>query len=551
MRESLPLRGLAIGALVGAVGAISNVFVSLKAGWSLPVMTTAAVVGLGIARAQRNAFGAREAVVATSLASATAFMTGGGNMAAVPATAMLGFATPSPAALIAWFAVTAAAGTLLAPLLARAVHNLRFPTATATATLLMESNTAGIHDPAENQANSNSGNNNGSGAPASGTASAPRSALWIATAAGAGFAALRRIAGVPATLAGPYTFGLDTSALLAGVGALMMWTTAWSTVVGGLLTYGVIAPRLVASGLVEADASYRSLVSIMVWPAASLLVASSLTELALDARKLLRRTEAATPRPRLVGLVLVVAVAVLLGREAFHLAWPVLLASVPIAVVFAYVAARSMGETDAVPTRALAPLAQATVALVGDGVAGPLLAPNLTGAAAIHAADTLGSLKLAATLDVPTALALRVRLAGNVLGAIVVVLTLRIVAPDLRALPTAELPAPAVLVWKSVAEVVGTGHLPSTMHLPIALGALAGVALAALARNERLAPYVPSPMGIGSGMVLPASTALSIFIGAVGRRVLSPRHGLAVTMAIASGVIAGESIVGLALQLLR
>jgi uncharacterized oligopeptide transporter (OPT) family protein len=52
-------------------------------------------------------------------------------------------------------------------------------------------------------------------------------------------------------------------------------------------------------------------------------------------------------------------------------------------------------------------------------------------------------------------------------------------------------------------------------------------------------------------MVLPASTAISIFAGAVARRFLEPRRGLAVTMAIASGVIAGESLVSLALQLHR
>lgn len=102
-----PARALLIGAAVGAVGAISNVFVSLKAGWSLPVMTTAAVVGLGVARAQRRELGAKEAVIATSLASSIAFMTGGGNLAAVPAGAMLGLPVPSAPALVVWFALTA------------------------------------------------------------------------------------------------------------------------------------------------------------------------------------------------------------------------------------------------------------------------------------------------------------------------------------------------------------------------------------------------------------------------------------------------------------
>lgn len=516
-----PARALLIGAAVGAVGAISNVFVSLKAGWSLPVMTTAAVVGLGVARAQRRELGAKEAVIATSLASSIAFMTGGGNLAAVPAGAMLGLPVPSAPALVVWFALTAILGTLLAPLLGRPLRELRFPTATAAATLVRH-------------------------APSSG---APRSALWVSTLGGGVLALIRGVARVPSTIGDVWTFGVDPSLLLVGVGSIMTWTTAWSTLLGGVVTYGLIAPRLVAAGM--AEASYRSLVAVMVWPAASLLVTSALTELALDARKLLRRSDVAAPRRRLLAPLAAALVAVALARYVFELAWPVLLASLPIAVVFAYVAARSMGETDAVPTKALAPLAQATVALAGSGVAGPVIAPNLAGAAALHAADTLGSVKLATILEVPPEVAVRVRVAGCVVGAVVVVLTLHVLVPDLRALPTKELPAPAVLVWKSVAEVVGTGHLPASMHAPIVAGAVLGVLLALLARAPRLAPYVPSPMGLGSGMVLPGSAALSLFAGALARRALEPRAGLAVVTAIASGVIAGESLVGLALQLRR
>lgn len=192
------------------------------------------------------------------------------------------------------------------------------------------------------------------------------------------------------------------------------------------------------------------------------------------------------------------------------------------------------------PTKALAPLAQATVALAGSGVAGPVIAPNLAGAAALHAADTLGSVKLATILEVPPEVAVRVRVAGCVVGAVVVVLTLHVLVHLSRA-PDKELPAPAVLVWKSVAEVVGTGHLPASMHAPIIAGAVLGVLLALLARAPRLAPYVPSPMGLGSGMVLPGSAALSLFAGALARRALEPRAGLAVVTAIASGVVAGES----------
>ena len=122
------VRAIAIGVGVGAIGAVSNVYVSLKVGWSLPVMATAAVVGLTIARATGRALTAREGVILTSLASATAFMTGGGNVGAISVLAMLGEETPGMMATIAWFATTAVLGTSVALVIGARVRALASPT---------------------------------------------------------------------------------------------------------------------------------------------------------------------------------------------------------------------------------------------------------------------------------------------------------------------------------------------------------------------------------------------------------------------------------------
>jgi uncharacterized oligopeptide transporter (OPT) family protein len=83
----------------------------------------------------------------------------------------------------------------------------------------------------------------------------------------------------------------------------------------------------------------------------------------------------------------------------------------------------------------------------------------------------------------------------------------------------------------------------------------AGVVLALLDRllptRARARDWVPSAMGIGSGMVLPASSAIAIAIGAVIRSACERRLGASHTAALAAGAIAGESLTGVVVQLAR
>jgi len=67
----------------------------------------------------------------------------------------------------------------------------------------------------------------------------------------------------------------------------MSFRTGWSLLLGGLLTYAVLAPALVERGTVGA-VSYRAIVGWTVWPGAAILVASGLTSFALDWRSVAR-----------------------------------------------------------------------------------------------------------------------------------------------------------------------------------------------------------------------------------------------------------------------
>jgi uncharacterized oligopeptide transporter (OPT) family protein len=116
---------------------------------------------------------------------------------------------------------------------------------------------------------------------------------------------------------------------------------------------------------------------------------------------------------------------------------------------------------------------------------------------------------------------------------------------------TPEWPAPAVVTWKAVAEVLarGIGAIPPgalpAMAVAAVLGLLSGLA-------ERLLPLaiarrLPSAPALGLAFVIPAWTSISLFLGALGALVLArlvPLWAERRTVTLAAGLVAGESLVG-------
>ena len=92
------------------------------------------------------------------------------------------------------------------------------------------------------------------------------------------------------------------------------------------------------------------------------------------------------------------------------------------------------------------------------------------------------------------------------------------------------------------------------MKLLIAVGALSGIVLVVL---ERMLPkhkkYIPSAIGFGLAFTLPASNCISMFLGALIVLVLEktkPRVAEGYVVPVASGVLAGESLIGVVIALL-
>jgi uncharacterized oligopeptide transporter (OPT) family protein len=580
----LTVRAVVAGMLIGAVMCLSNLYVVLKTGWSLGVTITACILAFAFfqgARAlglSRRPFGELENNAMGSVASAAGYMTGGGNMAALPALLMLTGVRPSGWGLVFWFAAISMLGVFAAIPIKRQLINreqLAFPMGTATAhtiRALHASTHAGTHaGDAQGGARGGEGASKGKllawAAVVGGLLAWVRDAKTFLPQLPARFGLPFQVGGVDAL---KYTLAFDNSLLLVGTGAIMSFRVGWSLLLGAVIMWGVTAPVLVERGVVE-GAAYRPLLGWAIWPGAAMLVSSGLLSFAFQWRMVARSFTALGRRGREAGAADPLAEVevpsswfplgfALLGPVVVVLAWWLFaiplwagLLALPLSFAMGLVAARVTGETDTTPTKALGPLTQMVYGGLLPGQLVPnIMAANVTGGVGLHAADLLTDLKSGYLLGARPRLQVWAQLFGCVAGALVIVPVFNLLVPDASVLGSEQLPAPAAQVWAGVSRVMvdGLSGVPPSARWAALWAAAAGVLLTLAERwaPARLKPWVPSPTGLGIASIMPGYNAISFFAGAavaelVRRR--SPRAYDDKVLPLASGAIAGESLIGI------
>jgi OPT family oligopeptide transporter len=571
---NLTIRAVVVGMLIGATMCLSNLYVFFKTGWSMGVTLTACILAFGAfeilqrLRLVKRPLTALENNALTTVASGAGYMTGGGNMAAFGALLMVTTIRPDTLSMVAWFGLIAALGVFAAIPIKRQLinhENLAFPTGTATAETIRS-----IHQAAAGEGRSK--------------------AAWLGWSAvfAAAFTWLRDAwhiipgtIGLPVMLAGralaDWTLALKAEVVLLGGGALMSWRTGWSLLLGGVLTYAVLAPTLLAKGIVT-TVSYKAIVAWSLWPGAAILVASGLTSFALDYRSIARSFTGFAQlfgrkrerRENDIGsvecpewwfpagfIVLAPLVVALMGWLFQIPLWAGIIA-VPLAVVMGFVAARVTGDTDVTPTKALGPVTQLIFGAITPGnLSGNIMAANVTGGIGLHAADLLTTLKTGWLLGAKPRHQFYAQLFGVIAGAAIVVPAFNLILPDPSVLGGEAWPAPSCVVWAGVSKAFsgGISALHPSSKQAIVVGLALGVALALLEKfaPRRLRPLLPSASGIGIAMVVPGSNAISMFVGAAlaeGMRRKLPKLAERTVVPVASGFIAGESLMGILIALL-
>ena len=568
---NLTLRAIVAGILIGFVMSLSNIYVFFKTGWSLGVTLTACIMGFMVFKVielfKARPLGALENNALTTVASGAGYMTAGGNAAAFGALVMITTVQPNKVGLVAWFAIIAALGVFAAIPIKRQLINregLAFPTGTATAETIRTIHTVG----------SGEGSN------------AAWSLVISALLAGALTYIRDGLKLIPGAWApswsilghglAKWTIAIKTEVVLLGAGALMSFRTGWSLLLGATINYLLIAPVLFEHGLVKAigtkPVSYAGIIDWTLWPGAAILVGAGLTSFALDYKSIARsftglgavfdRSKRNAPAEGIAaieapdwwfpaGLMFLTPAIVALMYLMFDIPIYAGVLAVPIAILMGFVAARVTGETDVTPTKALGPVTQMIYGAITPGnLTGNIMSANVTGGIGLHAADLLTTLKTGWLLGAKPRHQIYAQLFGVLAGAAIIVPLFYLVVPIAK-LGSDEWPAPSAIVWANVSKafVNGIGALPWSAKMGILVGATFGIGMTLIEKvvSKKVKAWLPSPSAIGLAMVVPFSNSLAMFLGALVAFVVAKRYGKfeKYTVPIASGLIAGESLMGI------
>jgi putative OPT family oligopeptide transporter len=364
--------------------------------------------------------------------------------------------------------------------------------------------------------------------------------------------------------------GTEVGVLSIGAGLLVGVRITVSMAIGMVLSWLVAPPMLFTRGIVPAM-TFKEVLRWTMWPATGLMVAGGLTALVLKWKlivKTFRNLRAASitaeefPMRWVVGGV--VSFSVLLAcLQHFSLGFPIWLTvvSLLLSAVLMLVGTRVLGETNWAPISAMANLMQAvfaalapgsmTVNMIGSGMSGTVASNGEHLMQDYRAGKIVGSNNRHLTI---------LQLIGVPVGALAVA----VVYPALREQygigGDHGLSSPISVKWAGFAELLGAGvgalqeKLPgafTAMLVAVIVGVVVTLIEPSLKKEHK--QWLPSPTGIGLGMLIPALYVIPMLIGGVIQAIWAakdPKSEDAYNTPLASGFISGEALVVLVFAIL-
>ena len=580
----LTARAVLMGIVLGGVMSLSNLYVGLKTGWGLGVAITACILSFSLGAALekigllRTNLSILENNCMQSAASSAGYSTGSTMVSAIAALLLIRGRHLPFWTLLLWTIFLALLGVMMAVPMKRQMINveqLRFPSGVAAAETLRSLYAEGKE------------------------AAKKAKSLGVAGALGATVSFARgnlfpwypEILRIPTTVEIPgliagqrliqWTIAWDMSLILIAAGAITGIRVTSSMLLGGLFNYLYLAPMMYERGIIT-ELGYRGIVSWSLWGGTAVMLTSGLLTFAFQWRTIGRAFSAVTEilslgrgkiRDQkllameaievpgswfLAGMAVATTGVVSIQVISFSIHWWMGLTSVLMTFFLAIVACRATGETDITPIGAMGKITQLFYGVVAPAnISTNLMTACVTAGAAASAADLLTDLKSGYLLGANPRKQFLAQFLGIFAGGLVIVPAFYLIVPNAGILGGNEFPAPAAQVWKGVAELLahGLASLHTTQRWALAIGGLVGLLLPLL---ERLLPtktrrFVPSAMGLGLAFVIPFWNTLSMFTGALAAWILAKKakeFASRYTIPVASGLIAGESLMGVVVSLL-
>jgi uncharacterized oligopeptide transporter (OPT) family protein len=578
MRQ-LTWRAVLMGSFLGAVLSLTNLYIGLKAGWGFGVAITACILSyaiwttlhrVGIVRTPMTIL---ENNCMQSTASSAGYSTGGTLISAFAAYMLITGSLLPLSEMLAWVFFLSVLGVTMAIPMKRQMVNveqLRFPSGIAAAETLRA-----LHSVGDKGMRS---------AKALGWAGllALLGKFWaeglgLASAKLAPFTIGSWVTAFNQRVFGPAWMGrtvlLSWEPMFLAAGAITGLRVSWSMFLGSVTAWMIFVPILQHRGIIEGS-GYGTLVQWTLWGGVACMVSSSLLSFALQWRTAVRAFTdlrvmfgggrsgahdpvAAIETPSswfLYGQIFGFLGLAWLGHRAFGMPYWETAVAVLLSFALALVACRVTGETDTTPVGAMGKITQLTFGVLSPGNMNVnLMSANVTAAAAGSSADLLTDLKSGYLLGAHPRKQFIAQFAGIFVGTVVTVLSFRLLVPDASVLGSDQFPAPAAQTWRAVAVALSGGFLDlgAVKIWSIVVGGIVGVALTLL---PKLFPerqhLVPSPAGVGLAWTFHWYYGLLFFLGGllawwVERKY--PRWSEEFTFPVASGWIAGESLMGVAL----
>ena len=327
----------------------------------------------------------------------------------------------------------------------------------------------------------------------------------------------------------------------------------------------------------QAIGGFRNISAWSLWPGATVLVVGGLLALAFQWRTLGRTfagifTSFGNQQNRargvldhleipmawfVIGFPVTGILGAILLTWLFSIHWYMGLLAVGMTFFLAAVAARAGAEIGINPIGALGKVTQLTYGVIAPGnISANLMTAGITAGAACSCSDTVGNLKVGHMVGANPRRQFIAQLFGVLAGALLAVPAYFILVPDANALGGEKFPAPSALVWMGVAKVLSQGlsTLPRSAVMAMIVAFVVGIAIVIIDRVfPKARPYTPSPAALGIALTIPAYTSFAMFLGAFIVWILekkAPKWNDSYTIPIASGCIAGESIMGVILAAL-
>jgi putative OPT family oligopeptide transporter len=360
--------------------------------------------------------------------------------------------------------------------------------------------------------------------------------------------------------------GISWSPMLIGAGLLVGLRIGISLLCGGILGWMVLGPVLFNNGVIE-NPGMRAVSHWTMWLAIPLMVSAGFVTLLIRWRTIIETFRSMRlARTGTSG-----------GEVPFHLwAWGTLITglltafvmewmlgipfwmgivAVLLSFLLAAVAVRAYGETDVSPVGTMGHTTQILFGALAPGQMLPnVMTAGITAGCANTAVDMMQDLKAGYLLGSTPWRQVVAQFIGVAIGTLIAVPVFNVLIAA-YGLGTDALPAPAAVIWSGMAKLLSVGFaaLPPYAWIAIAVGTILGILLA-LPVSGKWKRMLPSPLGIGIGLVIPVAYTSIICLGSLAGAILgkvAPTWSENKMLYVASGLIAGEALLGVVIAILR